>query len=273
MRQASLFLAVLCAGLCAPAVGARAADSGPPRKVGSGRAPRKHAVRLDRPHATTCTTEYAPSAWEREWAAGAAAIGASDTICEHMATAAAAQKSDAWLRYVSGCWNGNACAAGADPGVMSSFVTTCSAGGAAAATAVHHIEPLVGLLRHPFAKPACVPAGRAGTSVQDRGYLVLLGSDPAFVKARYPGRRYMFDAGTAAFNSSLAWLTAAYARKGIHFDENFAWEVKDEVADGYWKTVPRHDAKRIHFSLELVEKLSACNHHGGQTKHQTSHCA
>ena len=100
------------------------------------------------------------------------------------------------------------------------------------------IEPLVGLLRHPFDR-----------DVENRDYLVLLSNrtNPTLFADVFPGRAIFIDCGcSAAFNISMRWFFEQYASKGIHFQEAHGWEI-DPGASAFMSTDPSHLKEDVHF--------------------------
>lgn len=104
------------------------------------------------------------------------------------------------------------------------------------------IEPAVGLLRNPFSAPC---RGSSVLDVQDRNYIFIA---PEPLQKFYPGRKLLFDLGTgASFLSSLTWFADSYTRKGITFDEIWAWEAQATPPHEYWQTVPEEYVSKLHF--------------------------
>ena len=199
--------------------------------------------------------EYVPSRWEQEWVDGADAIAAQESQCKVMRDAG--DLSAQWLAGVAACQQDGGCAPDQVPlTVFSRLVRSCSpAAGAAeeaemaAAPVVvveDAIEPLVGHMRHPHAIPGCEPHGVIRANVEDRTYIMLLGDKPAAVRARYPGRAILVDAGTNKYRTSLGWLVPSYAAAGVHFDAIYAWEATKHNAS-YWDAVPADVQPRLHF--------------------------
>ena len=60
--------------------------------------------------------------------------------------------------------------------------------------------------------------------VQDRAYIMAAPIPASDFLNMYPGRKYLFDLGTASYPTSMAWLTQRYEKFGLHFDEIWAWE-------------------------------------------------
>ena len=119
------------------------------------------------------------------------------------------------------------------------------------------IEPLVGHFRHPYGLPHCKPEGNA-VQAQDRSYIAFGGArkvDSSF----FPGKRYLFDLGTAKFNSSLRYLISRYSELGIEFDSIWAWEAKP--LSNYWKSVPHNVQGNLHFyNQAITSDLNSASH-------------
>lgn len=109
---------------------------------------------------------------------------------------------------------------------------------------VRVIEPLVGHLRHPYALPHCKPARVDAVHVQDRSYIAFAGID-SWEPHLYPGNKYLFDLGTADYETSLAYIIAQYEDLGIDFDRIWAWEVDKKPT--YWDTVSELVQGKLHF--------------------------
>ena len=106
------------------------------------------------------------------------------------------------------------------------------------------IEPLVGHFRHPFALEHCKPSSVTAVNVEDRSYIAFGGLDD-LDQAVYPGRKYLFDLGTADFATSLSYLISTYAKINISFDRIWAWEAQSRPQ--YWQSVPSDVQGRLHF--------------------------
>ena len=109
---------------------------------------------------------------------------------------------------------------------------------------VRVIEPLVGHLRHPYALPHCKPEGLDAVNVQDRSYIAFAGLH-SWEPHLYPGKKYLFDLGTADFETSLKYMIAQYEGLGIQFDRIWAWEVTSKPK--YWDTVTDNVQGKLHF--------------------------
>lgn len=129
----------------------------------------------------------------------------------------------------------------------------------AASDAFEYIEPLAGVLRHPASycgntwhrSPGLKPAwnfqwqGHKADQVVRKSPLEHFERDHLLLSNSVwadPGKRKLFDAGAAEFNSSLKWLLDEYYRNGIEFDEIFAWEIRPDVS---FESVPDALRKRI----------------------------
>ena len=197
-----------------------------------------------------CTSiEYVPSEWEKTWLANVDNLAGQEAMCATMQASGSLSKR--WLTGVAACKQDTAtCWPTLSKRVFPKFVKKCSPAGAAAGRGVEveeYIEPLVGHMRHPYGLPACTPPGVASADIQDRSYLMLLGDDAAAIRARYPGRAILFDAGTNKYATSLGYLIPAYAEFGIHFDAVYAWEYTPANATQYWDSVPADVKPRLHF--------------------------
>lgn len=194
--------------------------------------------------------EYVPSAWENEWVANVDAIHARDAICSAMLQSP--NDSSDWLAGVKACEQFADCSAYLPRRVFSKFVRECTLSNSDGRTrrpmtVTEYIEPLVGHMRHPYALARCLPKGFQDVDIQDRSYLMLLGDDARAVRARYPGRAILFDAGTSTFASSLGYLLPAYSAAGIEFDAIYAWEADAADPIEYWASVPDSIKQRLHF--------------------------
>ncbi|GAB4817211.1 hypothetical protein N2152v2_004257 [Parachlorella kessleri] len=110
-----------------------------------------------------------------------------------------------------------------------------------------YIEPLVGHYRHPYAIPACKPPGVPQAGIESRDYVLFGGlSKEQFSKA-YPGKKYLFDLGTAAFKTSIPWFQQRLREYGHEFEEIWAWEVKIQEPKKYWGAVPEKVVDTLHF--------------------------
>lgn len=60
-------------------------------------------------------------------------------------------------------------------------------------------------------------------------------------------KRFMFDAGTSTFDSSLVWFTCAYSQRKVSFDQVYGWEMTLLEPTDYWKRVPPNWKPYWHF--------------------------
>lgn len=186
---------------------------------------------------------YEPSIWEREWTPMAARLSEhQEELCTVFASQPARQAAwvNASARWLEGTTSyAELSAAGGD--VLSAFVLRDECSGEERRA---WIEPLVGHLRHPYALPRC-SAKSPLVAIDSREYLVLSGLDRSVLHKAYPGRKLLFDLGTAGYETSLGWLTETYGALGVDFDEIWAWELQLQPA--YWENVPPNIVKRLHF--------------------------
>ena len=99
------------------------------------------------------------------------------------------------------------------------------------------IEPLVGLLRHPFSVAACTPSAIETVDVLNTTHMCFRGSElPTFDKM-YPGRKYLFDLGLNGPDRSLAWFQEEFGDMGVNFDEVWGWERRPTNATKFWSGV------------------------------------
>jgi hypothetical protein len=173
---------------------------------------------------------YEPSAWEEAWWGRRHEFVADPAkLCRQLEADA-----DTVARWVGDATAG-AFSAPPDPPVDASIFSRLvyEVGGSGEEVAVA-IEPLVGHFRNPFVLSDCRPpdAGRfADAGEEDRSY-ILLGGVP---ESLFPGRRFLFDMGTASFPSSLGWFVQQFGERGVQFDGIWAWELAKMDTDAYWK--------------------------------------
>ena len=110
----------------------------------------------------------------------------------------------------------------------------------------------MGLLRHPYANKEC----RTTTDhfhIENRSYL-LPASSLELGYQSLPGKRnYLFDLGCGnTFQSSLEWLTTAYAQRQVEFDEIWAWEAGPVSSRDFWSSVPANIYSKIHFFNDAI---------------------
>jgi len=235
----------------------------------------KTHVELKRSRAGPCALQfkrYVPSEWEEYWLVNKKQI--APKICEVLKANDSA--SGVWIDSLAEAWNLDH---PIDERVQQTFadashvfstyeyVDTCSG-----KQVNVPVEPLVGLLRHPWVVPGCRAAGRAaqidirhssssqlasiqqrmaaaarkgkagkkdpgppGQHIENKGHQLMLPMTPEQVQRYYPGRKYLFDLGTGTWKSgSLMWFHQWYGHRGIEFDEIWGWEMKVITPKGYW---------------------------------------
>mmetsp|Transcript_2392 Transcript_2392/g.2507 ORF Transcript_2392/g.2507 Transcript_2392/m.2507 type:complete len:482 (+) Transcript_2392:130-1575(+) len=57
-------------------------------------------------------------------------------------------------------------------------------------------------------------------------------------KSVYRNKKYLFDAGTSRFDSSLYWFICSYSQVSIEFDHIFGWELTLLEPVSFWRKVP-----------------------------------
>ena len=186
--------------------------------------------------------EYLPSSWEAKWLQKASTR--QDAICSTLDQES--NKSQLWLQGI------------AHPDLMPSYQSKLREDHTDAvwSSFKYHdicsakkkfvfvpIEPVVGLLRNPFAAPC--NQGNDPLDVEDRNFVLL--ATPQLLND-FPGRKFLFDLGTGkSFQSSLLWFVENYEKRGIMFDEIWAWEADETSSHNYWKTVPDEIVAKLHF--------------------------
>eukprot|EP00891_Asterochloris_glomerata_P001200 jgi/Astpho2/1200/fgenesh1_pg.00022_%23_10_t len=69
------------------------------------------------------------------------------------------------------------------------------------------IEPLVGLLRHPFGHPDCFIEDYSDLHIENRSYVLPMPLSSQLSSRIYPGKRYLIEAGCSnVYNGSLEWF-------------------------------------------------------------------
>ena len=71
--------------------------------------------------------------------------------------------------------------------------------------------------------------------------------------------KFLFDAGTSTFQSSLWWFTCIYLQQNISFDQVFGWEYTLLEPSAFWDEVPGAMREKYHF---YNTKMSSDMHHG-----------
>jgi hypothetical protein len=110
------------------------------------------------------------------------------------------------------------------------------------------IEPIMGILRHPYA--ICMPHTKQHGDVFRKDWLILPNSE--YFKGRNHPKVIMYDLGastykTGAGGASQEWFVSEFARRGMAFDEIYAWEAaKHEPAD-IFKDVPPNMLPKLRY--------------------------
>jgi hypothetical protein len=60
-------------------------------------------------------------------------------------------------------------------------------------------------------------------------------------------KKFLLDAGTSTFLSSLTWFTCAYSQREMYMDSIHAWEVTLLEPNNFWKEVPPSINYKYHF--------------------------
>jgi hypothetical protein len=208
------------------------------------------------PPSSRCTARpafvrYEPSPWEAEWAARLAGAPANASFCE--AARADGDRAARLLAWTAATRSNDSSTSAPPPppppDLLSSLVYTCATSTKHKnATWAEPIEPLVGLLRHPYAVPACTPPSGRSVHIEDRAYLVLRRPQgpPPSTPSSQPPRALLFDAGANSYASSLGWLVESYAALGLNFDAIYAWEAALPLNSTWWAEVPLAIAPRLH---------------------------
>jgi len=76
-----------------------------------------------------------------------------------------------------------------------------------------------------------------------------------------PTKKYMFDAGTSRFDSSLWFFTCSYSQVSIEFDRLFGWEVTLLEPTDFWEKVPprwkeKYDFYNFPISADITSKAN-----------------
>jgi hypothetical protein len=142
---------------------------------------------------------------------------------------------------------------------------------------MEYIEPITITARHPFAFATCLDPKRqpynqyytkgkprvarsnvdyiltqSGRNLHNQSYTA---TGRRVVSQRNGGsgailttpKRFMFDAGTSTFDSSLVWFTCAYSQRRVSFDQVYGWEMTLLEPSDYWKRVPPNWKPYWHF--------------------------
>ena len=201
------------------------------------------------------TTAYQPAAWEEWWMANVKRVATPtwkwESGCEAVRCMAPAAKQwmAAWRRSNGNPLNSSASWAEA---VFSRHEVACAATGRLVATIA--IEPLIGLLRHPWSNclEKCPPCHHSAS----KDYIFPLAAaqvypplnsihTPGDGAPREPVRAFLFDLGASLYRSGLGgssqeFFVESYAARGIHFDRILAWEPKPYPDKKIIDAMPNH---------------------------------
>lgn len=117
------------------------------------------------------------------------------------------------------------------------------------------IEPITVHGRHPFSVSGCGNVDVNDLFLKRMNYsgaidimsvdYILTQSATSFKKGINSGqvtdnhvKKFLLDAGTSTFQSSLTWLTCAYSQRRIYVDSIHAWEMTLLEPASFWKEVP-----------------------------------
>lgn len=204
-----------------------------------------------RPRSSDCLRfkRYYPSAWEEEWLSKRALY--AESICQKMKNDS--EHSRTWMNAT---WLTHSPArltslSAFNLEVVSYFEYQDTCNGSHSTFVP--IEPLVGLLRHPSAHPAC-NVDEQSIDIEDRSHLL---ARPAFSmhlgSQAQRQRHYLFDLGCGTtYTSSIGWFVDKYAQQDVHFDEIWAWEAKATPGADFWESVPQNMSSKLHFYNSFV---------------------
>eukprot|EP00891_Asterochloris_glomerata_P007234 jgi/Astpho2/7234/Aster-x1426 len=110
------------------------------------------------------------------------------------------------------------------------------------------VEPLVGLLRHPFGHPHCYTPEFMEYNIENRSHLLAMPMSAPLSAKIFPGKKYLLDLGCGgSYGSSLAWFVDKYHMRGLDFDEVWGWEAAQVDATAFWASVPPDVMPKLHF--------------------------
>lgn len=143
-----------------------------------------------------------------------------------------------------------------DSRYLSRFEITQKCTGAQDVTWIEWIEPLTIHARNPFSllnfhainkSEAALRFPQAAMEIMQTGVMnndyVLLDNN----RKSQHSRRYLFDAGTSTFQSSLWWFTCMYLQQDVVFDRIFGWEYTLLEPKAFWEEVPIGVREKYHF--------------------------
>jgi hypothetical protein len=177
---------------------------------------------------------YIPSRLEEAWFTKRSLYDSDPSkICDDLDANVEDLKS--WLSYTTSSTNNSA-----SNSTMSKFIFKAEDGN----EYIRLIEPLVGHFRHPFGLSDCKPRMVDPVDVQDRSYIAFAGGQQ-LDRAKFPNKKYLFDLGTADFETSIGYMISKFSEVGIHFDRIWAWEAGTRT--NYWDSVPENVQGTLHF--------------------------
>jgi hypothetical protein len=120
------------------------------------------------------------------------------------------------------------------------------------------IEPITVHGRHPFSVSECKYKDvddlfskrenyYGATSIYNVDYILTQSAASFKNKTSSRVRKFLFDAGTSTFESSLTWFTCAYSQQEIYMDSIHAWEVTLLEPTSFWREVPPSLNHLYHF--------------------------
>jgi len=154
---------------------------------------------------------------------------------------------------------------------LSRFHVTKTCGSTVVQEWIEWIEPITMHARHPFAMSQCrtyMSHVRAlnrtfpSTAVCDTDHVLLQSGQALANRAvtrqppQRPLKRFLFDAGSSSFESSLFFFTCGYSQRRISFDAVYAWEMTLLDPKSYWRTVPAKWKPYIHFSNVPISSVN-----------------
>ena len=141
---------------------------------------------------------------------------------------------------------------------LSEFMHTRKCPGKKEEIWVEHIEPLSIHIRHPFAFETLDDfkhilkhdlSFKNAYKALNISHVGLINNDHILLSPghRRLGKKYMFDAGTSSFTSSLFWFVCGFGQMGINFDQIFGWEMTLLEPNSFWDEVPSAYKPLYHF--------------------------
>lgn len=195
-------------------------------------------------------TGYAPSLFEREWAAGIGLSSWSADPCAKLREAPYRELQQAWLNVTIELGTREALASGVAAlsyDAAGRVLSRMQYRDAATGTALEFgVEPMAGLLRDP--RPICGPGAGfepPSTDVQSHEFLLLDPALLAFHAAHAPagGRRVvLFDLGATRWADrgmpGMRWLFESFEAGGLRFTDIYAWEADPARSAGFFDEMP-----------------------------------